>query len=228
MTARYFTPQLFSFLRDLAANNDREWFKAHQDEYERHVREPALDFITAVAAPLAEISPYLAVDARKVGGSLFRIHRDIRFSQDKTPYKTHTGMHFRHLHGGDVHTAGFYVHLQPGHSYMGAGMWRPAASVAQSIRQALAADPEKWVEATRGDKFADVFQLEGDALVRLPRGFEPDHPLIDDLRRKDFAGTAALTQRLVASEDFFDTFVDNCRRAAPLMQFLCDAVGLRF
>lgn len=228
MPTKFFTPKLFEFLRHLATHNDRDWFKANQADYERHVREPALDFITAVAAPLAEISPYLAVDARKVGGSLFRIQRDIRFGNDKTPYKTHTGMHFRHLHGGDVHTAGFYLHLEPGRCYMGAGMWRPSAPIARSIRDAIAERPDDWVEASRNAKFTDVFSLEGDRLVRPPRGFDPDHPFVDDLRRKDFAGSAALTQKAVTSDDFLDVFVEDCRRASPLMHFLCDAVALRF
>ena len=83
MSNSYFTPQLFAFLRDLANNNDREWFKANQKTYEAVIREPALDFINDFAAPLARISPHFVADSRTVGGSLFRIQRDTRFSKEK-------------------------------------------------------------------------------------------------------------------------------------------------
>ena len=122
MTTRYFTPKLFTFLTDLAENNDREWFKAHQDEYERYVREPALDFINDFAKPLEKISPQFVSDSRKVGGSLFRIQRDTRFAKEKTPYKENTGMQFRHAQAKDVHAPGFYLNIQPGECYMGVGL----------------------------------------------------------------------------------------------------------
>ena len=109
-----FAPALFRFLRDLRKNNDREWFLAHKDVYERDVNEPALAFISAFAAPLRKISPHLVADARPIGGSLFRIYRDVRFSNDKRPYKTHVGIHFRHRSAGDAHAPGFYLHLEPG------------------------------------------------------------------------------------------------------------------
>ena len=103
---RHFTPKMFSFLRDLADNNDREWFAANKDRYETDVREPALDFIEDFADRLLKISPNFSADPRKQGGSMFRIHRDTRFSKDKTPYKIHTGMQFRHVATkDDVHAA---------------------------------------------------------------------------------------------------------------------------
>ena len=157
MTTRYFSSKLFEFLNDLAENNNREWFKEHQDQYERYVREPALDFINDFATPLEGISSHFVADSRKVGGSLFRIQRDTRFAKDKTPYKENTGLQFRHASAKDVHAPGFYVNLQPGECYMGVGLWRPETKMAYAIREKIDQDPNSWKRATRGKRFTDVF-----------------------------------------------------------------------
>lgn len=98
-----FTPDIFAFLRDLATNNNRAWFHENKQRFEDSVRQPALDFITDFVEPLETLSPHFVADSRTVGGSLFRIHRDTRFSKDKTPYKLNTGMHFRHERAKDAH-----------------------------------------------------------------------------------------------------------------------------
>ena len=120
----YFTPELFRFLTRLKRNNNRDWFLAHKDEYETHARQPALQFITDFAGPLYEITPHLASDPRGTRGSLFRIYRDTRFSSDKRPYKTHLAMRFSHR-GKDVHSPGFYLHLEPGGCFAASGLWHP-------------------------------------------------------------------------------------------------------
>ena len=228
MSKRYFTPKLFGFLKDLAENNDREWFKAHQDAYEEHVRQPALEFITDFAVPLKKISEHFVSDSRTVGGSMFRIQRDTRFSKDKTPYKLNTGMQFRHRAGKDAHAPGFYVHLQPGECFIGVGLWRPETKVAYAIREAIADDPARWKRATRGKRFSDVLELGGDSLKRPPRGYDEDHPLIDDLKRKDFIASTRITQKSVTSDHFMEDFTDVCKRSAPFMKVLCEAVGVPF
>ena len=219
---------MFGFLNELAANNNREWFKANQDAYEEYVREPALDFINEFAEPLNGISEHFVADSRTVGGSLFRIQRDTRFSKDKTPYKSNTGMQFRHIMARDVHSPGFYLHIQPGECFMGVGIWRPETKVAYSIRERIDEDPAGWKKATRGKRFTDVYSLGGDSLVRPPKGFDDDHPLIDDLKRKDFIASTRLTQRQITSSTLLGDFTDKCKRAAPFMKFLCDAVGVPF
>ena len=228
MSKRYFTPKLFGFLKDLAENNDRDWFKANQDAYEEYVREPALEFINDFAAPLKKISPHFVADSRTVGGSLFRIQRDTRFSKDKTPYKINTGLQFRHIAGKDAHAPGFYLHIQPGECFMGVGLWRPETKVAYSIRQAIADDPAGWKRASRGKRFSDVYAIGGDSLNRPPRGFDEDHPLIEDLKRKDFIASTRVTQKSITSDHFMEDFTDNCKRSAPFMKFLCEAVGVPF
>src|SRR5918996_3776624 len=147
-TTRSFGPELFRFLRDLEANNDRTWFNANKDRYEREVRDPALDFVEDFAPRLAEISQHFVADPRPSGGSLFRIHRDTRFSKDKSPYKTHVGIHFRHERAKDVHAPGFYLHLEPRSVFVGAGIWHPNSPTLAKIRAAIADDAEAWLRAT--------------------------------------------------------------------------------
>lgn len=225
---RYFTPELFGFLKELKENNDRVWFKKNQDRYEQAVRQPALDFITDYSDRLSGISEHFVADSRTVGGSLFRIQRDTRFAKDKTPYKLNTGMHFRHERAKDAHAPGFYVHLQPGSCFMGVGLWRPETSVAYAIRGRIAEHRSAWKKATTGKRFAEVFELGGDSLKRPPKGFDPEDPLIEDLKRKDFMATTSLTQRQVTGTDFMDLFEAHCKRAVPFMRFLCEAVDVEF
>ena len=228
MSKRYFSPKLFHFLEDLADNNDREWFKSNQDAYEEHIREPALEFINDFAAPLAKISPHFNADSRKVGGSLFRIQRDTRFAKDKTPYKTNTGMHFRHVMAKDVHSPGYYINLQPRECYVGVGLWRPETKVAYQIRQAIDEDQAGWKKASRNKRFTDVLEITGDSLLRPPKGYADDHPLIEDLKKKDFIAGTRITQKMVTSTSFMDDIIDIFKRATPFMQFLCNAVGVKF
>lgn len=225
---RVFTPALFGFLRDLAANNDRAWFEANKERFESTVREPALDFIEDFAETLETISPYFVADARKSGGSLFRIHRDTRFSKDKTPYKTNTGLHFRHERAKDAHAPGFYLHLQPRECFIGVGLWRPETKVAYEIRHHIAAEPERWSAAISAPDFVERFGLTGESLKRPPKGFDADHPLIGDLKRKDFIASAPLTQAQVTGPDFAALFEEHCRVASPFVAFLCEAVGIDF
>ena len=228
MSTRYFTPKMYAFLRDLAANNDREWFKANQHIYEEVIRDAALDFINDVGDRLPKIAPHFVADSRTVGGSLFRIQRDTRFSKDKTPYKPNTGMQFRHAAGKDVHAPGFYVHLQPGENYMGIGLWRPETKVAYRIREHIDQHQAEWKKASRNKRFTDVFTVTGDSLTRPPKGYDEDHPLIEDLKRKDFIAVRKLTQKEVTSAGFLDEFERRCRGASDFMAYLCDAIGVDF
>lgn len=221
-----FGPQLFSFLRELKRNNNREWFQENKERYLREVRDPMLVFIEAFGRPLDGISRNFLADPRPTGGSMFRIYRDTRFSKSKEPYKTHAAAQFRHVAGKDVHAPGFYLHLEPGSVFAGAGLWHPDAKTANLIRGAIAADPAGWKRATGGRTFKRDFTFEGDSLKRPPRGFDADHPLIEDLKRKDFIVITGYTQRQACAPDFLGRFTRTCRTAAPMMRFLTEAIGL--
>lgn len=226
---RYFTDATFAFLEDLADNNERDWFRDNQDRYEEYARGPALAFIEDFGEPLLKISPHLVADPRKVGGSLFRIQRDTRFGKDKTPYKTHVGIQFRHVASEDVHAPGLYIHLDPAGSYAGVGLWRPATPNAYAIREAIAADPAGWKKAAHGKRFTDTFDHgDPERLVRVPKGFDPDHPFVDDIRRKDFTAGTRLSKRTVTGSTFLADYTAICRTAKPFLQFLCGAVEVAF
>lgn len=223
-----FSPALFAFLRELRENNDRDWFKANKQRYEAAVQEPALEFIAGFAPRLREISRYFVADPRPVGGSLFRIYRDTRFGKDKTPYKTHTGIQFRHEQGKDVHAPGFYLHLEPGSVFVGAGIWRPDSATLGRMRDAIARNPESWNKAVQESRLGELFRLEGETLKRPPAGYDPEHPLIEDIKRKDFIAIATLSEKTVTSTGFPGELARTLQASTPLMRFLCEAVGVPF
>ena len=136
-TNRYFTPRLFIFLKELREHNERDWFESNRERFEQLVRAPFLRFIADLGMPLRRISPYLMADPRPVGGSMMRIHRDIRFARDKSPYKTFVAAHFSHAKGEDGASPAYYLHLEPEGSSMGAGIWRPAPPALKKIRDAI-------------------------------------------------------------------------------------------
>lgn len=225
----HFPSEMLSFLADLAQNNDRDWFKAHKKRYEAQLKQPALDFIEAFAEPLAELSPHFQAIPKAQGGSLFRIYRDTRFSADKTPYKTHTGMHFRHRQASrDVHAPGFYLHIQPGASGAGMGMWRPDNKVLARVRQAMSADVEGWLSMHQALAQAGLAMMRDDALKRVPRGYDKDHPLADDLRLKSIAVWRDLSDEEVCAPGFDQQLAAVFADGVPLVRFLCETLDLEY
>ena len=225
---RSFGRDLAAFLEDLRSNNERDWFTANRDRYEETVREPARAFIRAMAPALAAISPHFRADDRKTGGSLMRIHRDTRFSRDKTPYKTNVGVQFRHALGRDVHAPGFYVHLEPGSAFLGAGVWRPDSSALFMIRARIDEEPDAWREVRDGEAFRAAFRLGGESLKTMPRGFARDHALGEDLRRKDFIALHELPLEDALGPEFPDLATARMRDAGGFMRFLCEALDVPF
>jgi uncharacterized protein (TIGR02453 family) len=221
------TPDLFRFLEDLKANNDRTWFKSNQARFEETVREPLLAFISAFEEPLAAISPSMLAVAKKSGGSMFRIYRDTRFSKDKSPYKTWAAVQFRHEAGRDAHAPCYYLHLEPGDVFVGAGIWHPDGPALDAIRVLINENPKLWIKA-RDAVLTAGWELEGDELKRIPRGYPAEHPLADDLRRKDFIAVRRLSEEEVLEPDFLQRYTDLCREPVSLMRFLTDALGLSF
>lgn len=225
---RGFGAGAIEFLAELRDHNDKRWFEANKQRYEDCVREPARAFIRDVGARLGEVSPELAADDRKVGGSLMRVHRDVRFGKDKTPYKTNIGIQFRHRLGKDVHAPGAYVHLGLDGCFLGIGMWRPEPAALQKIREAIAADPKRWKKACSSPKLTAFWQMEGEALARPPRGFEKDHPAIEDLKRKDHILAHHLTLEEAEGPDLVARCIERFAAAKPHTAFLCEAVGVAY
>ncbi len=219
---QYFRPTLLKFLKQLKRNNNREWFQKHKPIYETELKAPMLKFISDLRDPLLSQFPYLKVDPKPVGGSMLRIYRDVRFSEDKSPYKTNTAAHFPHKHSSkDMHTPGFYLHLQPGDCFIGAGMWRPDSASLSRIRNHMVDYPEQW------EKFKKTrLPLWGESLKKAPRGYDPGHRFVDDLKRRDFITWVEFSEKQVSSSRFMKDFIRGCEKTEPLMAFLCRAMGL--
>ena len=224
----YFDKHSFKFLRDLARHNERAWFHANKARYEAAVRDPFLALIGDLAEPLAKVSAHYRADAKPLGGSLFRIQRDTRFANDKTPYKTHAGAQFYHARGRKAEAPVFYLHLQPGASFIGAGLWHPQPETQRRVRAFLADNPSAWKKAAHAPAFTRRYALEGDSLARAPRGFDPQHELIEDLKRKDFVATRAIDDETMLGPRLKQVVAEDFARLGPFVDYLCAALDLEF
>ncbi len=217
-----------AFLEELAANNDRGWFAENRERYEALVREPSLDFIATIGPRIAGCSEHFLALPKKSGGSLMRVYRDTRFSKDKTPFKTNIGMQFRHERGRDVHAPGYYVHVDTSGCFLAAGVWHPDAQALLAIRTRIAEHPDAWRRVVSGRAFRSTFVLDGTSLKRPPRGFDPDSPVIEDLKRKDFVCSTGIAAGDIESARFVSQVAGVFRKATPLMAFLCAALEIDF
>ena len=223
-----FPAETIRFLEELAGNNNRPWFNENKPRYEEWVLEPALDFISAMGPRLESVTPHFTAIPKRVGGSLMRVYRDTRFSRDKTPYKTNMGIQFRHELGKDVHAPGFYMHIDPDSCFLGVGMWHPASGPLGMIRDRIVEDSDAWLAARDDRGFRRRFELSGDSLKRAPRGYSPEHPYVEDLKRKDFIAVTEFGFDAAADAGFADRAAADFAAAKPFMAFLCGALQLRF
>lgn len=223
-----FSQNTFRFLDELAANNNRNWFEQNKNNYELLVRTPALKFIEAMAPALASFAPSFRADTRKIGGSLMRVYRDTRFSRDKTPYKTNIGIQFRHQLGKDIHAPGFYLHIASDECFLAVGCWHPEANELGRIRDLIVEKPDQWSAIFNDKKFNAHWSLAGDSLTRPPRGFDINHPLIADIKRKDFIALAQLSKSEVTGKGLVKLAEKQFTASVPFMRFLCDAVGATY
>jgi uncharacterized protein (TIGR02453 family) len=222
----YFTKGALGFLTELQAHNNRDWFQANKERFEGQVRGPFLRLIADLAPGLKKISPNFVADPSPTRGSLMRIYRDIRFSKDKSPYKTYAAAHFWHAKGKDGAAPAYFLHLEPGNSLIGGGIWQPEPKALKKIRDKIAGDPKGWGRATTGGALGSTCRMAGESLKRPPAGYDPAHPFIEDIKRKDFAISTPLTDQEVTGDDFLDLVLHRLRATAPFVQFLSNAVGL--
>ena len=228
MAFRAFDENLVRFLEQLKRNNSRQWFERNKARYEVQVREPVLAFIRAIAPKIDDISPHILVSDSKVAGSMMRPYRDTRFARSKLPYKTNVGVHFRHERGNDAHAPGFWMHIEPGEFWLAVGMWKPNAEALDKVRRRIAEFPEQWLCARDDNRFRAVWEVVGDALKRPPRGFDPAHPLIEDIKRKEFLGSCDMGMEELYRPDLIDRVAACYSTSTPFMEFLSDALGLRY
>lgn len=204
----YFTRDTLRFLAELERHNERAWFLENKDRYEAHVKEPAGRLI-------ADVGPKLGMD-----GKLMRVNRDVRFSKDKSPYKTNVGIGFHPsgLPKGPL-IAGLYLHVAPKESFIATGVWQPEPAILGKIRDAIVARPAPW-------KAARKVGLDEDetALKRAPKGFDPEHPHVEDLKRKSFTASVPLTSAQATSADLPKLMVAAEKKMRRLNEFLAAAV----
>lgn len=230
---RGFRPAAQAFLRGLRRNNTRDWFERHRTEYDAEVRAPLAALVEEVDVRLASIAPEIVGDPKR---SLFRIHRDVRFSSDKSPYKTHAACWFYHgdvgrgvggsttPHGG----AGFYLDIGPTGASLGGGIWMPPRPTLARIRERIDEDPAPLTRHLRAPAVRRFGGLAGDAMLsRMPRGFAADHPAAELLRHQSFTLGRALAERELLSARLPDLLMRDFARILPLVRWLNGALGLR-
>ncbi len=226
-----FRPAALTFLRSLARNNRKEWFEANRERYDDEIKGPLLALVEEVDVRLAAFAPEI-IGSKK---SLFRIHRDVRFSKDKRPYKTHASCWFYHrdagravgenaAHGG----AGFYFHFGPGEVFTGGGVWMPPRPVLLRIRDAIAEAPEVFSDIVNARAFTRRFGgLEQEHMLqRMPRGFAPNHPAGDWLRYQSFTAGHTLAESDLGSRKLIDLMVKDFEVMLPLVRWINSVSGL--
>ena len=222
MSAPRFTPKTLSFLRALKRNNNREWFAARREEYDRHVRAPMIAFIERLAEDFRGFAPDLVASERV---SLYRVYRDTRFSADKSPLKAHIAAVFpwRGLprHGG----AGLYFHVAPGEVWAGGGLYAPGTASLQRVREHIAANTHRFRSIVESASFTrKTGGLDGERLQRVPRAFSPDHPAGEYLKYRQFLAGRDYPPTFATSPRFYGSLLTLFREVAPLVSFLNEPI----
>lgn len=227
--ATYFSDASFRFLRGLARNNERTWFQSHKPDYEAHVRQPFQRLLGDLQPALAEVSAHYRSEPKTIGGSLFRIQRDTRFSGNKAPYKSWQGARLFHERRRETAAPSLYIHLQPGNCFVDAGLWHPETHTQRKVRQFIFDNPAAWKTATHKPAFRRRYDIDdSQMLVRPPRGFPPEFELIDDLRHKNFVALRALDDTLFTGPQLRSVLSRDIRALAPFVDYLCAALDLDF
>ena len=211
-----FTDRTLKFLRALKRHNDREWFKAHKDEYETHVRGPMLAIIERLAVDLPRVAPDLIASPR----SLYRIYRDTRFSPDKTPYKTHVAASFSHHVLPKHESAGLYFHLAPDQLWIGGGLYGPQSPQLRCIREYIVGNLRSFRSLVESPVFRRLGGVTGTKLQRVPRGFPQDHEAAEYLKLKQYLAGEELDSTLATSPRFYGALLRRFTVLAPFIRFL--------
>lgn len=213
-----FTRKTLAFLRALKRNNDREWFRSRKPQYEQHVRGPMIELLARLAADFRTFAPELIADPRV---SLYRIYRDTRFSDDKTPLKTHIAAHFPAKGFARNEGAGLYLEIAPAWVWIGGGLYMPSAPDLQAIREHIAAHHRALHRIVTAPSFRRaVGTLDGEQLSRVPRGYLKDHPAAGYLRFKQFLAGCEFEAELAVQSRFYSQVLTVFRAVAPLVRFL--------
>ena len=212
------------FLERLKRNNNRPWFQKHKDEYEELVRFPMQCLIGSLIPRMADIAPEIELHPRK---SIFRIYRDVRFSKNKSPYKTNIAASFQ-FRGKKAPTElpGLYLGIEPGEIYVGGGLYMPTGEQLKAIRKSMVDHPDGYLAVVENKRFRkELGGIQGEDLQKAPLGFPRDHPMIEHLRHKQFYAGKELGHQACFKASFVDTVCQTFADTMPLVRWLAKAIG---
>ena len=212
-----FTKKTLSFLRSLKRNNKREWFHERRDQYEQHCRQPMLEIIERLAGDMPSFAPEMVIDPKV---NLLRPFRDTRFSEDKTPLKTHVGATIPNRVLGRMNGAWLYFEVAPGWVWIGGGMWRPDTSQLQLAREHVAANYRQLEKIVTSPRFRKLGGLQGDTMTHVPRGFAKDHPAAGYLVHRQFMAFREEDAAFATQKNFYVQLRDTFETIMPLVRFL--------
>ena len=218
------TKKTFTFLKELKQNNNRDWFLENKPRYEEAKKEFEV-FIDALILEIAKFDPSIAHHKGK--DCIFRIYRDVRFSKDKSPYKTHMGAHITAAaKRSEIHSrAGYYIHIGPGESMLAGGAYMPQGPWLKAIRKEIDYNADELKKILNGASFKKYFgEIEGEKLKKAPQGYQTDHPEIELLKHKSFLGSHKVSDKEVSSEGFLKHASAVFKALYPLDQFLNQAM----
>ena len=214
-----FPKECLQFLKQLKRNNNRKWFEKHKLEFDQNVKTPMLSFIAALQPRFIQFAPEFDLNPKR---SMFRIYRDVRFSADKTPYKTHIAAHFvlRGMPKGFI-GSGYYIQIEPGEFFVGGGIYLPNGDQLKKIRKAIAEHSEEFLSIIENRNFKKMFApFDWSKLQRVPKGYDENHPMADWLKFKQFFVGISLPESKCYNELLVDEVADVCEKAAPIVRFL--------
>jgi uncharacterized protein (TIGR02453 family) len=212
------------FLKQLKRHNNRPWFEKHKSEYETSVKLPMQSLVAALKPQFDRFAPEYDINPKR---SIFRIYRDVRFSSDKTPYKTHVAAHFV-LRGKPkgIEGSGYYLHIEPGEIFIGGGIYMPDGDQLKKIRRAIANQPDRFLSIVKDRKFRRKFgELDGEKLKRVPTGYDPEHPLGEWLKFKQFFVGNDWPESVCYKRSFVSEVAKAFEEATPLVRFLNEAIA---
>lgn len=223
MAVPRFTPKALIFLRSLKRHNDREWFRKHRDTYETYVRGPIVEIVDQLALDLPTFAPEL-VAAPKV--SIYRIHRDTRFSPDKSPYKTQIAATFPHRNLGRHNGASLYFHVATDHVLVGGGIYAPESRQLYRVREHVATNLTRLRAIVNAPAFRRNYgTVLGKQLQRVPRGFAPDHPAAEYLRFKQFLAVCKRPASFATGPRFYGSLLRLFEQIYPFIRFLNEPIA---
>ena len=212
-----FTNKSLSFLRSLKRNNKREWFHERREQYDTHCRGPMIEIVERLKEDFRSFAPEMLVDPKV---NLLRPFRDTRFSEDKTPLKTHVGATFPNRALGRMNGAGFYFEVAPAWVWIGAGLWRPDTPQLHLVREHIVDNLREFEKIVKAPAFKKLAGLQGDTLTRVPRGFAKDHPAAEYLQYRQFMGFREEPAAFATRKDFYKQLRETLETITPMVRFL--------